>query len=188
MKEKSLVRLGSARRSGSCVWFCQFTYTYGSLIPVLIWGTHEIWQAFFSIISAVEGFLPEYCYYGPKYHLAGRWWTSWVRKSTGQSLSKGFLLKTHAYFQLFVTDFRLCCRWCMSHHNALYQFSNIILEDVLHDSVLVFIFIFGRSYKAQLRLYRSVRHPVCSVPFMLGEVCAVVCILWLYNFLYFFFK
>lgn len=64
-----------------------------------------------------------------------------MRKSTAESLSKDFLLKMNTYFQLFVTDFKLSYRLYMSRHNALYQLSETVLRDVLHESVLVFILI-----------------------------------------------
>lgn len=75
---------------------------YGSLVPGLIRGIHEIWQVLFPLLS---GFLPECCYYGPKYHFSVRWWTSWVRKCTAQSISKGFLLKsTYIFSSLLLTS------------------------------------------------------------------------------------
>lgn len=112
---------------------------------------------FFPVISVVEGFLPECCYYGPKYHFSVRWCTSWVRKSTAQSLSKSFLLQIYRYFQLFVTDFRLCCTWSMSHHNALYQFQKASCR-MCCMNLSWCSFYFGEICKAQLRLYRSDIH------------------------------
>lgn len=73
-------------------------------------------------------------------------------------------------FSALCYDFRLCCRWCMSHRNVLYQFSKSILQDVLHESVLVFTLFLGDPVK----LSSDSTGQTSCVFSSSGDACAVV--------------